>query len=102
MCIKREELDSMVAEIRSLKALKEETENAIKALEREVIEFMTENEKEELIGNDFKVTYKEQGRTSLDKEKLAEKFNELSKKLNEKLELASFERKTYFNTLKIK
>ncbi|MCM1048696.1 MAG: hypothetical protein NC433_09735 [Clostridiales bacterium] len=44
MCISKEELNKKVAEIRSLKALKEETENAIKALENEVIDFLQETE----------------------------------------------------------
>lgn len=37
MCIKKVELESKVQELRSLKALKEETENELKAVEREII-----------------------------------------------------------------
>lgn len=37
MCITRNELEKKIEELRSLKALKEETENELKALEHEVI-----------------------------------------------------------------
>lgn len=67
MCIKREELDSKVEEIRSLKALKEETEIILRTLEKDIIEFMTETEQLEIIGKDFKATYKMQRREMLDK-----------------------------------
>lgn len=69
----------MYFKIRSLKALREETENAIKALEMEVISFLQETEecrttdkngKEILqyIGSDYKATYSEQSRETVDKE----------------------------------
>lgn len=38
------ELKSMVQEFRSLKAMKEELENELKAVEHSIIEYMTENE----------------------------------------------------------
>lgn len=44
MCILKSELEKKVQEIRSLKTLREETENAIKALELEVITFLQETE----------------------------------------------------------
>lgn len=44
MCIVKSELENKVHEIKSLKMLKEETENAIKALELEVIAFLQETE----------------------------------------------------------
>lgn len=81
MCISREELNEKVAEIRSLKALKEETENAIKALENEVIDFLQEteecqtvNKRDEpilqYIGSDYKVTYAWQSRETINKEEV--------------------------------
>lgn len=51
MCITRAELEKKIEELRSLKALKEETENELKALEHEVISYMTENELTEEITN---------------------------------------------------
>ena len=72
MCITRNELEKKIEELRSLKALKEETENELKALEHEVISYMTENELTEEITNNAKITYKPQSRTTLDKAKLTE------------------------------
>lgn len=51
MCITRAELEKKIEELRSLKALKEETENELKALEYEVISYMKENELTEEITN---------------------------------------------------
>lgn len=79
MCITTKEMNEKVAEIRSLKALRQETEDAIKALENEVIEFLneteeclTENKKGEpilrYIGTDYKATYAWQSRETVDKE----------------------------------
>jgi len=78
MCKSTNELDLTIAEIRSLKALKAETENAIKALEFNAIGFMTEKQLTEFIGTDYKVTYKEQSRTTLDKERLTADLGDLS------------------------
>lgn len=46
MCITRNELEKKIEELRSLKALKEETENELKALEHEVISYIRLNSKE--------------------------------------------------------
>lgn len=93
MCMKREEMDAKIQELREMKVLKEETENLVKALEQEIIEFLTENELTELITNDAKVTYKPQTRTTLDKEKLTEILGE---------DLKPFEKSTTYNVLRIK
>ena len=63
MCINKDELSNRVAEIRNLKAMKEELDNQLKSLEFDVISFMKETEQSEYIGTDFKVTYKPQSRT---------------------------------------
>lgn len=44
MCISVKEMNDAMEEIRSLKMLREETEDAIKALEMKVIEFLEETE----------------------------------------------------------
>ena len=93
MCMKKSELESKVNELRSLKALKEETENELKALEREIIDYMTENELTEEITDTAKITYKPQSRTTLDKEKLTEILGE---------DLKPFEKTTSYNVLRIK
>lgn len=92
MCISVSELNNKVSEIRSLKALKEETENAIKAIERDIIGFMTEKEFTEYIGTDYKTTYKPQSRATLDRERLEADLGSL----------AEYEKVTIFNVLQIK
>ena len=93
MCITRTELEKKIEELRSLKALKEETENELKALEYEVISYMKENELTEEITNTAKITYKPQSRTTLDKEKLTEVLRD---------DLKPFEKVTTYSVLRIK
>lgn len=93
MCITRAELEKKIEELRSLKALKEETENELKALEYEVISYMKENELTEEITNTAKITYKPQSRTTLDKEQLTEVLGD---------DLKPFEKVTTYSVLRIK
>lgn len=93
MCIKKVELESKVQELRSLKALKEETENELKAIEREIISYMVENGIDTEITDTAKVTYKPQSRTTLDKEKLTEILGD---------DLKPFEKTTTYNVLRVK
>ena len=93
MCITRAELEKKIEELISLKALKEETENELKALEYEVISYMKENELTEEITNTAKITYKPQSRTTLDKEKLTEVLGD---------DLKPFEKVTTYSVLRIK
>ena len=93
MCISKKELNKKVESIRSLKALKEELENELKAIENEVISYMTENGLDTEITDMAKITYKPQSRTTLDKEKLSEILGE---------DLKPFEKTTSFKVLRIK
>ena len=93
MCIKKVELESKVQELRSLKTLKEETENELKAIEREIIAYMVENGIDTEITDTAKITYKPQSRTTLDRDKLTEVFGE---------ELKPFEKTTTYNVLRVK
>ena len=93
MCIKKVELESKVQELRSLKALKEETENELKAIEREIFSYMVENGIDTEITDTAKITYKPQSRTSLDKEKLTEILGD---------DLKPFEKTTTYNVLRVK
>ena len=92
MCISKKELNEKVESIRSLKALKEELENELKAIENEVISYMTENGIDTEITDTAKITYKPQSRTTLDKEKLSEILGE---------DLKPFEKTTSFKVLRI-
>lgn len=78
MCISKETLNERMAEIQQLKRLREETDDAIKALERDVIEFLLEtaecettdkkgNIVHKFIGTTHKATYSPQTRETVDK-----------------------------------
>ena len=83
MCMTVKEMNETMEEIKSLKMLKEETEDAIKALERKVIEFLEETEGCQttdkkgnpvlkFVGNSRKATYAWQSRETVDKEAVKE------------------------------
>lgn len=93
MCMTKKELETKVQELRSLKAMKEELENELKSVEREIISYMTENEIDTEITDTAKITYKPQSRTTLDKGKLQEIFGE---------DLKPFEKTTSYNVLRVK
>lgn len=86
------ELEQRIQAIRSLKALKEETENELKALENEVISYLNENNIEEEFSDTSKITYLLQERRTLDKDKIREVIGDLS----------PFEKVTTFRVLRIK
>ena len=55
MCRTMNELEKVIADYRSLKAMKEQLEEELKAVEREIIGYMDANEKLTETGNDFTV-----------------------------------------------
>lgn len=93
MCMTKLELEKKVQELRSLKAMKEELENEVKAAEYLIIEYMTENGIDTEITETAKITYKAQSRTTLDKEKLTEILGD---------DLKPFEKTTSYNVLRVK
>lgn len=93
MCISKNDLEKKVQELRSLKVMKEELEGELKAVEHEIISYMTENEIDTEITDTAKITYKPQSRTTLDKEKLTEVLGD---------DLKPFEKVTSFKVLRIK
>lgn len=92
MCISKKELESKINELRSLKALEEETENELKAIEREIISYMTEHETDTEITDTATVTYKSQTRVTLDKKKLESDLGDLS----------DYEKVTTYSVLRVK
>lgn len=92
MCMTKNELEKKVQELRSLKAMKEELENELKAVEHSIIDYMTENKLDTEFTSDAKITYKPQTRTTLDKVRLEEYLGSLEE----------YEKKTSFNLLRIK
>ena len=57
MCRTMNELEKVIADYRSLKAMKEQLEEELKAVEREIIGYMDANEKLTETGNDFKLSF---------------------------------------------
>lgn len=105
MCMTKPELEKKVQELRSLKALKEETEQAIREAENSIIEFLNESEEcgavdkngkpiRQYIGTDYKATYSMQTRENVNKEAV--------KKLLNAEQFASVRTESTFGVLRIK
>ena len=70
MCRTMKELESVVADYRSLKAMKEQLEEEMKAAEREIIGYLDSNEKLSETGNDFTVKISTCERRTIDSKRL--------------------------------
>ena len=70
MCKTMNELEIVVADYRSLKALKEEIEEQLKAAEREIYNYMDANEKLTEIGKDFSIKVSTCERRTIDSKRL--------------------------------
>lgn len=70
MCTTMRELENVVADYRSLKALKEELEEQLKDAEREIIGYLDANEKLSETGADFTVKVSTCQRKTLDRKAL--------------------------------
>lgn len=92
MCITKKELEQKIEELRKYKAMAEEISQIQKSLEQEVITYMDENDLTEEFTDSAKITYKEQARKSLDKDKLKERLGSLT----------DFEKVTNYKVLRIK
>ena len=92
MCITKKELEQKIEELRKYKAMAEEISQIQKSLEQEVITYMNEYDLTEEFTDSAKITYKEQARKSLDKDKLKERLGSLT----------DFEKVTNYKVLRIK
>lgn len=72
MCTNKAELETTVNEIRKYKLMVEEAQNIQKALEADVIQYLTNNGLTEEITDTAKITYKEQSKENLVKDKVKE------------------------------
>ena len=72
------ELEKVVADYRSVKALKEDLDAQIKDIEREIIGYMDTNEKLTETGKDFTVKLSTCERRTIDTRKLEEDLGSLS------------------------
>ncbi len=70
MCRTMKELENTVADYRSLKALKEDLEEQLKGLERDMIDYLDSNEKLSVTGSDFTVKVSTCERRTLDSKRL--------------------------------
>ena len=105
MCMTKAELEKTVAELRSLKVLKEETEAEIRELENAIIEFLNETAEcekvdkngktiRQYIGTDYKATYSMQTRENVNKEAV--------KNLLTEEQFASVRTESTFGVLRVK
>lgn len=78
MCRTMNELEKVVADYRSLKALKEDLDAQIKDIEREIIGYMDTNEKLTETGKDFTVKLSTCERRTIDTRKLEEDLGSLA------------------------
>lgn len=70
MCRTMNELEKVVADYRALKAMKEQLEEELKAVEREIIGYLDSNEKLSETGNDFAVKISTCERRTVDTKRL--------------------------------
>lgn len=70
MCRTMNELEKAIADYRSLKALKEDLEEQLKDIEREIIGYMDENEKLSKTGKDFTIKLSTCERRTVDTKRL--------------------------------
>ena len=70
MCRTMKELENVVADYRSLKAMKDQLDAEIKDLEREIIGYLDSNEKLTETGNDFTVKISTCERRTVDTKRL--------------------------------
>lgn len=78
MCRTINELEKVVTDYRGLKALKEQVEEELKAVEREIIGYMDTNEKLTETGKDFTVKLSTCERRTIDTRKLEEDLGSLA------------------------
>ncbi len=75
MCMTIPDLDKKVTAIREYKSIKKDAETNLKPLEQEVKEYMEETNQTKYIGYGYSISYKEQTREDVIKEKVLELLN---------------------------
>lgn len=70
MCTTMKELEVVIADYRSLKVMKEELEEQLKSIEREIYNYMDTNEKLTETGKDFSIKVSTCERRTLDSKRL--------------------------------
>ena len=104
MCISQADLDKKVTAIREYKSIKKDAETNLKPLEQEVKEYMEETNQTSYIGYGYTISYKEQEKETVIKEKVLELLNnpKISKVIeNEKIDTSVLFKTTTIRPLKI-
>lgn len=78
MCRKMDELEKVISDYRTIKALKEEAEDELKAIEREIIGYLEYNNKLTETGSDFTIKLSTCERRTLDRKALEADLGSLS------------------------
>ena len=91
MCTTTKELEQVIADFRSMKALQSETEKIIKALEAEIIGYLDANGTDTESGADFTVKLTTCSRETVDKKRLAADLGEV---LNDYMKVTTYRRLT--------
>jgi len=105
MCISRETLDNRIKEIKEYKAIKKDADKNLKPLEEDVKEYMNETGQTEFIGYGYSISYKEQERETVIKEKVLELLeNPQIKKVisDEKIDISQLFKTTIVRPLNIR
>lgn len=98
------ELDQKVATIREYKSIKKDAETNLKPLEQEVKEYMEETNQTSYIGYGYSISYKEQEKETVVKEKVLELLNnpKISKVIeDENIDTSALFKTTIIRPLKI-
>ena len=104
MCISQADLDKKVTAIREYKSIKKDAETNLKPLEQEVKEYMEETNQTKYIGYGYSISYKEQTREDVVKEKVLELLSnpKISKVIeDEKIDTSVLFKTTTIRPLKI-
>ena len=104
MCIRKAELDKKVVVIKEYKRIKKDAEANLKPLEQEVKEYMEETNQSSYIGYGYSISYKEQTREDVIKEKVLELLSnpKISKVIeDEKIDTSVLFKTTIIRPLKI-
>lgn len=96
MCINQMELDQRITTIKEYKSIKKDAEAHLKPLEQEVKEWMEENNQTKYIGYGYSISYKEEEKETVVKEKLLE-FLELPS-IKAAIEQEEFDTSALFST----
>lgn len=104
MCISEERLNKTIVAIREFKSIKKDAEINLKPLEQEVKDYMEETNQTSYIGYGYSISYKEQIREDLIKDKVLELINNprIMKAIeDENIDISVLFKKTVIRPLKI-